>query len=64
MVVPVWCSSECYVRNQGHATILKRFGQLYECLCFDSHCCYLVRFTAFLIPDQMGNRLIQFFLLL
>ncbi|RON86810.1 hypothetical protein BK668_18830 [Pseudomonas fluorescens] len=44
--------------------LLERFGQLYECLCLDSHCCHLVRFSAFIILDQGDNWLIQFFYLI
>ena len=61
MVMPVWRSGKCNVCYKGHAALLKGFGQLSECLCFDSHCCYLVRFTAFINPDRLGNRGIHFF---
>ena len=61
--MPVWRSGKCDVCYKGHAALLKGFGQLSECLCFDSHCCYLVRFTAFIIPDRLGSRGIQFFLI-
>lgn len=55
MVLPVWRSGKCNVCYEFHAALLESFGQLSECLCLDSHCCYLVRFTAFIIPDRAGN---------
>jgi len=61
MVVSIWSSGEYNVCYKGHAAILKGFGKLSECLCLDSHCCYLVRFTAFIIPDRQGNCRIHFF---
>ena len=61
MVLPVWRSGKCNVCYEFHAALLESFGQLSECLCLDSHCCYLVRFTAFIIPDRAGNSQIQFF---
>jgi hypothetical protein len=31
--------------------LLQGLGELGECLCFDSHCCYLVRFAVLTVLD-------------
>lgn len=63
MILPVRRSSEVNICNQVHSSFLERFGQLYECLCLDSHYCHLVRFTTFIILDLAGKSQIHFFYL-
>jgi len=43
MVAPIRGPCEVDIGDPVHAAFLQCGGQLYECLCFDSHCCYLVR---------------------
>ena len=60
MVASVGRSNECHVRYSFEATFLQGLGELGECLCFDSHCCYLVRFAVLTVLDLPPMSGIQF----
>nr|WP_314533624.1 hypothetical protein [uncultured Pseudomonas sp.] len=46
MIQPIRRPGKPHIRNQNNPALLQRGGQLYECLCFDSHRWLLVRITA------------------
>lgn len=61
MIFPIRGTDEVDIRYQFQPALTECFSQLHERLCLDSHCCYLARFTAFIILDLTDNWLIQIF---
>lgn len=63
MIVSIGRAGEVHVTDADQAAALEGVGQLHECICFDSHGCYLVRMTVYLNLDRALFSKIQYFFL-